>query len=91
MQQAASALVAEKPDRIDAALTLADLLRSKERYADAVAAYDTAIQRIKNVEERHWPVFFGRGIVLGAHQAVAQGRGRHEEGARALARAAATC
>ena len=57
-------LVAEKPDRIDAALTLADLLRSKERYADAVAAYDTAIQRINTVEERHWPVFFGRGIVL---------------------------
>ncbi|CAN5696046.1 tetratricopeptide repeat protein [soil metagenome] len=57
-------LVAEKPERIDAALTLADLLRSKERYADAVAAYDTAIQRINTVDERHWPVFFGRGIVL---------------------------
>ena len=58
------ALVAEKPDRIDAALTLADLLRSKERYGDAVQAYDTAIGRIRNLEERHWPVFFGRGIVL---------------------------
>ncbi|MBM4073047.1 MAG: tetratricopeptide repeat protein [Planctomycetes bacterium] len=58
------ALVAEKPDRIDAALTLADLLRSKERYGDAVQAYDTAIRRIRNLEERHWPVFFGRGIVL---------------------------
>lgn len=58
------ALVAEKPDRIDAALTLADLLRSKERYADAVAAYDTAIERIKTVHEHHWPVFFGRGMVL---------------------------
>ena len=57
-------LVAEKPDRIDAALTLADLLRSKERYTDAVQAYDTAIQRIHNIEERHWQVFFGRGIVL---------------------------
>ncbi len=58
------ALVAEKPDRIDAALTLADLLRSKERYPEAVEAYDTAIQRIRNIEERHWIVFFGRGIVL---------------------------
>jgi tetratricopeptide (TPR) repeat protein len=57
-------LVAEKPDRIDAALTLADLLRSKERFAEAVAAYDTAIQRIDTVDERHWPVFFGRGMVL---------------------------
>jgi tetratricopeptide (TPR) repeat protein len=58
------ALVAEKPDRIDAALTLADLLRTKERWNDAVAAYSTAITRITNPEERHWPVYFGRGIVL---------------------------
>ena len=57
-------LVAEKPERIDAALTLADLLRSKERYGDAVSAYDTALSRVKAVEERHWPVYFGRGIVL---------------------------
>ncbi len=59
-----SALVAEKPDRIDAVLTLADLLRSKERYAEALAAYDMALQRIGTVEERHWPVLFGRGMVL---------------------------
>jgi tetratricopeptide (TPR) repeat protein len=58
------ALVSEKPDRIDAALTLADLLRSKERYADAVKAYDTAISRLRNPEERHWQIYFGRGIVL---------------------------
>lgn len=57
-------LVAEKPDRIDAALTLADLLRSKERYSDAVSAYDTALARIKKIDERYWPVYFGRGIVL---------------------------
>jgi tetratricopeptide (TPR) repeat protein len=58
------ALVAEKPDRIDAALTLADLLRSKERYGDAVLAYNAAIQRIRSPEERHWTIYFGRGIVL---------------------------
>jgi len=57
-------LIAEKPNRIDAALTLADLLRGKEKYGDAVQAYDTAITRIRNLEERHWSVFFGRGIVL---------------------------
>ncbi len=50
-------------DRVDAALTLADLLRSKEKYGDAVEAYDTAIQRLRTIEERHWAVFFGRGIV----------------------------
>ncbi|HYC63196.1 MAG TPA: tetratricopeptide repeat protein [Reyranellaceae bacterium] len=58
------ALVAEKPERIDAALTLADLLRGKERWNDAIAAYNTAISRLKNVEERHWPIYFGRGIAL---------------------------
>jgi tetratricopeptide (TPR) repeat protein len=59
------ALVAEKPDRIDAALTLADLLRSKERYAQALEAYDIAISRLpKQADERYWPVYFGRGMVL---------------------------
>jgi tetratricopeptide (TPR) repeat protein len=57
-------LVAEKPERIDAALTLADLLRGKERYADAVGAYNTAVSRLRTAEERHWPIYFGRGIVL---------------------------
>jgi tetratricopeptide (TPR) repeat protein len=57
-------MVAEKADRIDAALALADLMRSKERYADAVTAYSTAISRLKQPEERHWAIYFGRGIVL---------------------------
>ncbi len=57
-------MVSEKPERIDAILTLADLLRTKERFADAVAAYTTAIDRIKAPEERHWAIFFGRGICL---------------------------
>ncbi|MBS0537761.1 MAG: tetratricopeptide repeat protein [Proteobacteria bacterium] len=57
-------LVAEKTDRIDAALTLADLLRGKERFAEAVTAYDTAISRLKGSNERYWPVYFGRGICL---------------------------
>ena len=58
------ALVAEKPGRIDAALTLADLLRSKERYAEALQAYDLAISRLPKPDERHWIVYFGRGMVL---------------------------
>ena len=58
------ALAAEKPDRIDAALTLADLLRGKERYADSVQAYDTVISRLRNTDERHWMVFFSRGIAF---------------------------
>ncbi len=57
-------LAAEKPDRIDAALTLADLLRGKERYADSVQAYDAVINRLRNTDERHWMVFFSRGIAF---------------------------
>jgi len=56
-------MAAEKPDRVDAALTLAELLRNKEKYAEAVTAYDSAISRIKKVEERHWPIFFGRATL----------------------------
>ena len=51
-------------DRIDAALTLADLLRGKDRFPEAVAAYDTAISRLGKPDERHWQVYFGRGISL---------------------------
>ena len=56
------ALIAERTDRIDAALTLADLMRGKERFADAVSAYDTAVSRLKKPDERYWPIYFGRGI-----------------------------
>jgi tetratricopeptide (TPR) repeat protein len=56
------ALIAEKTDRIDAALTLADLMRGKERFGDAVSAYDTAVSRLKKADERYWPIYFGRGI-----------------------------
>ena len=56
------ALIAEKTDRIDAALTLADLMRGKERFADAVSAYDMAVSRLKTPDERYWPIYFGRGI-----------------------------
>jgi len=58
------ALMAEKPERIDAAIALGDVLRTKERFAASVAAYDVAIRRLKSVEERHWVLFFSRGIGL---------------------------
>ena len=39
-----------------------DLLRSKQRFADAIAAYDRAIERIKTPTEADWLVFYDRGI-----------------------------
>jgi tetratricopeptide (TPR) repeat protein len=57
-------MVSEKPERIDAALTLADLLRTKERYTESAGAYDLAVSRMKTIKQNDWPIFFGRGIVL---------------------------
>jgi tetratricopeptide (TPR) repeat protein len=39
-----------------------DLLRSKNRFADAVAAYDRALARMKAPLRSAWPLFYARGI-----------------------------
>ncbi|TWT02815.1 tetratricopeptide repeat protein [Reyranella sp. CPCC 100927] len=56
------AMVAERPERIDAAAALGDLLRGKERFAEAAKAYDTAVDRLHKPEDRHWALFYARGI-----------------------------
>ena len=53
-----------EPDRDDALITLADILRSRERYEEAVVAYDRALGRMPKLEERHWPLLYARGIAL---------------------------
>lgn len=60
--KALQGLVDERTDRIDAAWTLGDLLRSKERYADAAKVFDTAIARVAKPGPRHAALFFGRGM-----------------------------
>lgn len=60
--KALQALVDERTDRIDAAWTLGDLLRSKERYAEAAKVFDTAIARVAKPGPRHAALFFGRGM-----------------------------
>ncbi len=62
--KALQAMVGERPERIDAAAALGDLLRGKERYAEAAKAYDTAVERLRNPEDRHWALFYARGIAL---------------------------
>ena len=56
------AMVNDRPQRYDAAAALGDLLRQKERYPEAIGAYDTAISRLKKPEPRHWPLYYTRGI-----------------------------
>lgn len=56
--------IAERPDRADSAITLGDVLRQAERYAEASEAYDVAFARIKTIEPRHWSLHYVRGITL---------------------------
>ncbi len=58
------AMAKERPEREDALDRRGDILRQHERWAEAVVAYDAAIQRIKTIETRHWSVIFNRAIAL---------------------------
>jgi tetratricopeptide (TPR) repeat protein len=57
-------LVNERPAEWSAAVTLGDILRARERFPDAIGAYDTAVQRVGTIEERHWTLLYARGIAL---------------------------
>jgi tetratricopeptide (TPR) repeat protein len=50
-------------------IEIGDLLRSKQRFPEAIAAYDRAIARIGSPTRGDWTVFYSRGIALErAHQ-----------------------
>ncbi len=52
----------EHPDRVDALVAMGDLLRGEDRFAEAEAAYTRAIERVPVVDQRHWRLFYARGI-----------------------------
>ena len=56
------AMAAEQTGRIESLADLGDLLRNKQRFAEAVTAYDQAIARLPKPDKRHWALFFDRGI-----------------------------
>ncbi|MBV9964987.1 MAG: tetratricopeptide repeat protein [Alphaproteobacteria bacterium] len=58
-------IAAEQPQSIAAEVQLGDILRNKKRYAEAVTAYDEAIQRASaaGMPER-WTFFYDRGVAL---------------------------
>ena len=58
------AMADEQPERIDAASALGDVFRMDERYEEAAAAYDIAVGRLAVVENRHWRLFYVRGIAF---------------------------
>ena len=59
------AMAAEQPTLIGAQVELGDILRNKKRYAEAVTAYDEAIQRAAaaGLPDR-WSLFYDRGVAL---------------------------
>ncbi|MGG5810061.1 tetratricopeptide repeat protein [Falsiroseomonas sp. CW058] len=55
---------AEAPEAPQPAARLGDMLRARNRFADAAAAYDEAIGRIAAPQAPDWPLFYARGIAL---------------------------
>jgi tetratricopeptide (TPR) repeat protein len=58
------AMGAERPDRTQPLVQLGDIMRGKNRFPEAAAAYDQAIARIAKPDARHWVLFYSRGIAL---------------------------
>ncbi|SBW03171.1 TPR repeat protein [uncultured Alphaproteobacteria bacterium] len=52
------------PDRPEPLIELGDLYRGDSRFEEAVKAYDAAMARIGTIEQRHWVLFYTRGIAL---------------------------
>ena len=57
-------LAKKHSDKADPLIYLGDILRSRERFAEAVKAYDRALSRIKEIKKQHWSLFYARGISL---------------------------
>jgi tetratricopeptide (TPR) repeat protein len=57
-------IAAEHPDDPDPLSELGDILRRREKYVEAVAAYDQAIARVGALQPRHWRLLYARGIAL---------------------------
>ncbi len=52
------------PDRPEPLALKGDILRGKKRFADAVTAYDQAVERVPHPEAANWPLFYERGVAL---------------------------
>ncbi len=56
------ALAAARPTRAEPLIELGDILRSHERFGDAVAAYNDAAARTPNPKADDWRLFYSRGV-----------------------------
>ena len=79
--QLLDAAMKEHPDSIDVVTALGNVQRSRKKYEEAAATYSRAIELIgKQPASNYWTTFYFRGHRLRAGQAMAQGRGRPQEG-----------
>ena len=49
---------------LDALTTLADILRSRDRFEEAVDVYDRAVAAADQIGDEHWSLFYARGVAL---------------------------
>lgn len=57
-------LAASYPRAFQPMARLGDMFRGRQRWEEAITAYDQAIQRIPAPVAIHWPLFYARGIAL---------------------------
>ena len=61
---AQTALAERQGQYLSVHVGLGDLLRREERYAEAAAAYTRGIDLLNPPEDRHWSLFYSRGIAF---------------------------
>ena len=74
-------LAAEVPSSPQPLARLGDLLRARNRFADAIGAYDGAMERIGQPGAADWPLLYARGI---AHERAGAWPQAEEDFQRAL-------
>ncbi len=52
------------PKDYQALTTIGDILQAEKRHEEAIAPYSSAIARINEARERHWLLYYKRGVVL---------------------------
>jgi Flp pilus assembly protein TadD len=56
------AVAASIPEDIEALVVLADVSRDSKDWEEAARNYGRAIERLQGLQERHWSLFYARGI-----------------------------
>lgn len=54
-------LIAERPDDVDAHVSLGNVLRSRKLFAEAAEVYTRAIEKLGTPDRSHWTLFYFRG------------------------------